>query len=120
MRKISWPLIVLALLITLLYWQYTSKKDVTSGFKDQKVLTGSSESFTYEIIPGHNKTWGYDILSCKKLIIHQPCIPAVEGNDGFKTREAAENVAKLVIEKMKKGEMPPSIDAEEMKKLKAI
>ena len=120
MRKFIWPLIVLVLLITLLSWQYIIKKDVNNGVKEQKELSESFGTLTYEIIPGLNNTWGYDILSDNKVIIHQPCIPAVTGNEGFKTKEGAEKVAKLVIEKMKKGEMPPSIDAEEMKKLKAI
>ena len=127
-RKILWPFIVLALLITLLSWQYVFHKNETYGVKPRGVLEDNqtiqegqvTESFTYTIIPGINNTWGYDILSDKKVIIHQPCIPAVPGNDGFKTKEAAENVAKMVIEKMKKGEMPPSIDEKELKKLKAI
>jgi hypothetical protein len=90
------------------------KSDFPSGdaFKNAKI--------TYELIPGISNTWGYDILVDNKLTIHQPSIPSLPGNKGFKTREGAEKVAKLVIQKMKKGEMPPSIDAEEMKKLKAI
>jgi hypothetical protein len=90
------------------------KTDFPSGdaFKIAKI--------THQLIPGLNNTWGYDILVDNKLTIHQPSIPSLPGNDGFKTKESAEKVAKLVIQKMKKGEMPPSIDAEEMKKLKAI
>jgi hypothetical protein len=90
------------------------KSDFPSGdaFKNDKI--------TYYLIPGINNTWGYDILVDKKLTIHQPSIPSLPGNEGFKTKEGAEKVANLVIGKMKKGEMPPSIDIEEMKKLKAI
>lgn len=90
------------------------KTDFPSGdaFKNAKI--------TYKLIPGINDTWGYDILVNDKLTIHQPSIPSLPGNEGFKTKEGAEKVAKLVIKKMKKGEMPPSIDAEEMKKLKVI
>jgi len=75
---------------------------------------------TYKLIPGINNTWGYDILVDSRMKIHQPSIPGQPGNEGFKTSEGAEKVAKLVIKKMKKGEMPPSIDTKEMKKLKAI
>jgi hypothetical protein len=90
------------------------KADFPSGdaFKNAKI--------TYQLIPGINNTWGYDILVNDKLTIHQPSIPSLPGNEGFKTKEGAEKVAKLVIEKMKKGEMPPSIDEKELKKLKAI
>jgi hypothetical protein len=90
------------------------KADFPSGdaFKNTKI--------TYQIIPGINNIWGYDILVNKKLTIHQPSVPSQSGNNGFKTKNSAEKVARLVIKKMKKGEMPPTIDAKEMNKLKAI
>ena len=90
------------------------KSDFPSGdaFKNAKI--------TYNLIPGINKSWGYDILVDNRLTIHQTSVPSLPGNEGFKTKEGAEKVARLVIKKMKKGEMPPSIDAKEMKKLKAI
>jgi hypothetical protein len=56
----------------------------------------------------------------KRLLIHQPSIPGLRGNEGFKTKANAENVAKLVIEKLKKGEMPPTVTIDEMKKLKVL
>ena len=42
------------------------------------------------------------------------------GNEGFKTKADAEKVAQLVITKIKKGEMPPTVSVEEMKKLKVV
>ena len=90
------------------------KADFPSGdaFKNSKI--------TYQLIPGINNTWGYDILVNNKLTIHQPSVPSLPGNEGFKTKEGAEKVARLVIKKIKKGEMPPSIDEKELKKLKII
>ena len=90
------------------------KSDFPSGdtFKNARI--------TYRLIPGINNTWGYDILVNGKLTIHQPSVPALPGNEGFRTKENAGKAAKLAIKKMKKGEMPPSIDAEELKKIKAI
>jgi|WetSurMetagenome_2_1015567.scaffolds.fasta_scaffold306131_2 hypothetical protein len=79
-----------------------------------------NSTITYQVISGINDTWGYDILVDQKLKIHQPSVPGLPGNDGFKTKERAEKVAKLVIDKMKKGEMPPAITVEEMKKLNVI
>jgi len=79
-----------------------------------------SAVYTYVIIPSVNKTWCYDIYMGKKLFIHQPSIPGLPGNGGFKTKADAEKVAKLVIGKLKKGEMPPSVTIEEMKKLKVL
>lgn len=82
--------------------------------------TTSKASYTYTIIPSENKTWGYDIYMEKRLFIHQPDAPGLPGNEGFKTKAGAEKVARLVIGKIKKGEMPPSVTIEEMKKLKVL
>jgi len=89
------------------------KSDFPPGdaFKNTKI--------TYKLIHGINNSWGYDIYVDNRMKIHQPSVPGQPGNEGFKTREGAEKVARLVIKKMKKGEMPPSIDAKEMKKIKA-
>lgn len=67
-----------------------------------------------------DNTWGYDILVDGRLKIHQPSIPCLPGNEGFKTREGAKKVARLVIGKMEKGQMPPSVTQEEMKKLEVL
>lgn len=82
--------------------------------------TTKKASYTYTIIPSENKTWGYDIYMEKRLFIHQPGKPGLPGNEGFITKANAEKVARLVIGKLKKGEMPPSVTIEEMKKLKVL
>ncbi len=73
---------------------------------------------TFSIIDAPNGTFGYDILSDGKLFIHQTNIPGQPGNEGCKTREQAEKLAGLIVEKMKKGEMPPTVTTEELKALK--
>jgi hypothetical protein len=88
--------------------------------KSQSAETHKNASYTFTIIPSVNKTWGYDIFIEKRLYIHQPNAPGLPGNEGFKTKTDAEKVAKLVISKIKKGEMPPSVTIEEMKKLKVL
>jgi hypothetical protein len=50
--------------------------------------------------------WGYDILSGNKIIMHQPFIPSVPGHAGFRQQDDAAAVARIVIEKIKSGEMP--------------
>jgi hypothetical protein len=77
-------------------------------------------NLTYKIIPAANNTWCYDILMEGRMFIHQPSAPGLPGNEGFKTKEGATKVAELVISKMKKGEMPPSVTIDEMKELKAL
>ncbi|MCX6246692.1 MAG: DUF4907 domain-containing protein [Bacteroidetes bacterium] len=75
---------------------------------------------TYTLIPSVNKTWGYDIYVDKQLFIHQPNVPGLPGNEGFKTKADARKIAKLVTGKIKKGEMPPGVTLEEMKTLKVL
>lgn len=77
-------------------------------------------TYSFKIIDAPNNTYGYDIFAEDMLIIHQPSIPALPGNEGFKSKIGAEKIAQLVITKTKKGEMPPTITIDEMKKLKAI
>ena len=78
------------------------------------------QKMTYNIISAPEKTFGYDILVDGKLMIHQPNKPGMAGIRAFDTKQDAEKVAKLVIQKMKNGEMPPTVSSEEMIKLKAI
>lgn len=98
--------------------QNTGKPDSPNKFPEAEAFSNSV--ITYKIINSANKTFCYDIFSDGRLLIHQPSVPGMPGNEGFKTSQSAEKVAKLVIAKIKKGEMPPSVSKEEMRKLKAI
>jgi hypothetical protein len=80
----------------------------------------ANSKFTYKIINAPEKTFGYDIYADNRLMIHQNSAPGLPGNQGFKTKADAEKVAKLVISKIKKGEMPPTVTKDEMQKLKVI
>jgi hypothetical protein len=80
----------------------------------------ASSKLTYNIIDAPKHTYGYDVFSDGRLMIHQTSAPALPGNEGFSTKENATKVALLVIEKIKKGEMPPAISIDELKKLKVI
>jgi hypothetical protein len=80
----------------------------------------NTTAFTYKIIDTENHTYGYDVFADGKLLIHQTSIPAIQGNDGFKSKEDATKVADLVIGKIKKGIMPPTVSIDELKKLKVI
>ena len=75
---------------------------------------------TYNIIDAPNNTFGYDVFVDGKLMIHQTSIPAMPGNDGFKTKDDAAKVAEMVMYKIRKGEMPPTVTPEEMKELGVI
>jgi hypothetical protein len=88
--------------------------------KLSKSSASPHKKFTYKIIDVDDNTFGYDIYADGNLMIHQNTIPAIPGNKGFRTKAQAEKVATLVIHKIRAGKMPPSVDIEELKKLKAI
>ena len=80
----------------------------------------ANTKLTYKVIDAPKQTYGYDVFADGRLMIHQTSAPALPGNEGFKTKENATKVALLVIEKIIKGEMPPTISIDEMKKLNVI
>ena len=53
-------------------------------------------------------------LSAGKVLIHQPNIPAIPGNQGFELETHATQVAQLVVRKINAGIMPPSVSSEEV------
>lgn len=61
--------------------------------------------------------FGYNILIYDALYVHQPHIPAINGNRGFKTKEQATKAAEFVIYKIRNNVMPPSLSVEELDSL---
>jgi len=70
-----------------------------------------------QIIKAANNTYGYDIVANGRILIHQPHIPAVNGNQGFATQEDAQRVAEFVILKILQNIFPPSVSVEEVDSL---
>ena len=77
----------------------------------------ANTKLTYKIIDTPKHTYCYDVFADGGLMIHQTSAPALPSNQGFKTKEDATKVALLVIEKIKKSQMPPTISIDEMKTL---
>jgi len=108
-------------IVTMSFTLYAQTNRVqSSGIQVPGREENKNTNYTYTVIPSVNKTWGYDIYLQKRLFIHQPNIPGLPGNEGFKTKSDVKKVARLVIGKIKKGEMPPSVTVEEMKKIKVL
>ncbi|MEO6405406.1 MAG: DUF4907 domain-containing protein [Ferruginibacter sp.] len=63
------------------------------------------------------KGFGYNIYKDDALYIHQPSIPAVEGNNGFSTEAKAKKAAVLVLYKIGHNIMPPSVTPQELDSL---
>jgi len=53
-----------------------------------------------------NKGWGYKINLNNKTIIYQPYIPVVTGEVPFYSKSDAQKAGEIVIEKIRKGEIP--------------
>lgn len=90
----------------------------TTKFPDGSAYVNSN--LTYNIIEAPNNTFGYDVFVDGKLMIHQKTIPAIPGIEGFKTKDDAACVAELVMNKIRQGEMPPTVSLEEMKNVGVI
>ena len=68
----------------------------------------------YAVFQNADGSYGYDIYVEKKKYIHQPNIPAIPGNKGFESEQDAIVIAQMVIQKIKVGQLPPSLNAEEV------
>jgi hypothetical protein len=64
--------------------------------------------------------YGYNIYIFKSLYVHQPNIPAVNGNRGFTSPADAEKTAGLVAYKIKNNIMPPSLTIQELDSLDVL
>lgn len=87
---------------------------------EQDFAIRANSRLTYKIVQAENRTFGYEIFSDEKIIIRQLSKPGIPGNEGFKAQADAEKVARLIIQKIKRGELPPTLTIEELKKLNVI
>ena len=109
-------------LFVLLVCVFTVKAQTTTKETETKPPPNkyANAKFEWKIIDAPNNTHGYDIYADGDLLIHQTNIPGMPGNDGFKTKIDAQNCAKYIITKIQKGEMPPTVTPEELKKIRVL
>ena len=86
---------------------------------NKKVKYQNKQDVTAKIIKVENG-WGYDIYLNNKRYIHQYLIPGVSGMHAFSTQEKALITANFVIEKIKKGIIPPFVTVKELDSLKVL
>jgi hypothetical protein len=111
-------LIVLFIIIDLIVNQVRSVPDTELNHEHiNEVKSYVDTQLTYEIIEAPNNTYGYNIKTNGRILIHQPNIPALPGIEGFKTEEAAITVAELVISKIRQSNFPPSVSVNELDSL---
>ncbi|MEW6470236.1 MAG: DUF4907 domain-containing protein [Bacteroidota bacterium] len=58
--------------------------------------------------------YGYDIYIDGQRYIHQYSIPAMPGNNGFKTPEAARKAGEFIAHKVRNNIMPPAVSPQEL------
>ena len=61
--------------------------------------------------------FGYNIFLFKGLYVHQPHIPAINGNRGFSSAADAEKTGGLTAYKIRNNIMPPSLSVKELDSL---
>jgi Domain of unknown function (DUF4907) len=61
--------------------------------------------------------WGYDVFWKGKKVVHQPYLPAKNGNQPFKNQADAQKTGQFVYEKLQKGLFPPTISIQELDSL---
>jgi hypothetical protein len=93
-RKHNFIVIAIALLVSTGIW---------IGSWNKAAIT--KKKYTTKIFQGIHG-WGYDILVNDTLFIHQETIPAKQGKNGFLVKKQAEQAARLIINKMERGELP--------------
>ena len=100
-----------------LYVEVNDLKKSDTLFQNGPLTITTIHTEDYGKAPG----FGYIVNDTKKNFkIIQDQIPGSTKMETFKTKEDATKVALLVIEKIKKGEMPPTISIDEMKTLNVI
>jgi hypothetical protein len=108
--------------ITLLFAQapLNSAQPENSAAQFPEASTYANADLSYNIIDAPNNTFCYDVYAGGRLMIHQTSVPGLPGNEGFKTKDDAVKVTEMVMYKIRKGEMPPTVTSEEMKQLGVI
>lgn len=119
MQNIFTKLIMLALLGNIWSCSTTANKTQTTESKvtETKVESAPTSAISYKVTEGENHTFGYEISSNGTVMVRQPFIPAVAGRQGFVSKEEAESVAKLIVKKVERNIIPPTISIKELDSL---
>ena len=76
-----------------------------------------NQYFNYKVYATGNDGWGYNIMIHDRVLIHQDCIPVIEGSKPFSTRRSAKRTARYVIKKLK-SKQRPYLTKEDLEKLR--
>src|SRR5436305_4196449 len=102
--------VALSLLLTSLLFGKENKLPVA-----KKICVITDTTFAVFSAPGSG--YGFNILIDEKILIHQPFIPAAQGNKSFTSKSDAAKAAMLMLFKLKQHQMPPTISITELDSL---
>ena len=91
------------------------ESDISQLSYSQDDVTASE--YTYLVLKNDTGGWYYRINKVGKPFIIQKNIPAINKNLAFKDSLQSSKVAKSVINKLEKGDFPPTITVSELDKL---
>ncbi|MEP5253818.1 MAG: DUF4907 domain-containing protein [Winogradskyella arenosi] len=71
----------------------------------EKEQINNDQSYVLEVLE-KDSLWIYEVYEGTSLLIRQEYIPAVKGRQGFKTKEDAQKIGNLVLDKLSENKMP--------------
>lgn len=74
----------------------------------------AESEITIKTFQNKDTTWGYDIYIDGSLYVHQPHKPALPGINGFNNEKSAQKTAELVVSKIRKNTLPPTLSVREV------
>lgn len=83
-----------------------------------QITSDKIEVKTFEV--KETQGWGYDIYVDSKKMIHQPTIPAIQGNRSFKTEQLALKAGLFAAQKLKNTGTLPTITVKELDSIGVI
>lgn len=98
----------------------TEEKVTDESIEKKETGVVTSSGFSHRVEFKENLGWGYQIFDGSKLILNQDHIPAIQGNIGFPSKEAADKTAKYIIQKLENDIFPPTLTVNELDSLEVL
>ncbi len=117
MQKNNKILIALVLVVVVILLVLNFKKSSEVKVEGDKTVSPYLNSDIQVKTFEGEKGWGYDITIDGVIYVHQPSMPALPGDDGFKTEANAKAVAELMVQKIRDNILPPGVTEEEVRAL---
>jgi len=126
-KKHIFLIFIFSSILTLLFSVIFTTLVHTDNITDQTAFRQNKREETYpsmnirtKIIPSIDNSFGYEIIVDERIYIHQPSIPSLPGNMGFPNEANAQKVADLVVQKIRRQEIPPTITIQDLKRLRIL